>query len=119
MAMATMESSDVIYYVSSSVGLVGLIGLYLFGVWSRSYIMPVANELPLRKQLVAAVPVGLFTMGAYAKSALPALAQSHANIPFDVAVMAGYAIVFGMLSRETLERLIQVATPQLAKMPSA
>jgi hypothetical protein len=64
MAMATMESPDVIYYISSSVGLVGLIGLYLFGVWLRSYVMPVPQPLPPRKQLVAAVPVGFITMGA-------------------------------------------------------
>jgi hypothetical protein len=112
-----MESPDILYYVSSSTALVILIGLYLFGVWSRSYVMPIPSELPWRKQLVAAIPVGLLTMGAYAKSALPALAQSHANIPFDAAVMAGYAIVFGMLSRESLERLLQVAGSPLAKVP--
>ena len=81
-----MESPDILYYVSSSTALVILIGLYLFGVWSRSYVMPIPSELPWRKQLVAAIPVGLLTMGAYAKSALPALTQSHANIPFDAAV---------------------------------
>jgi hypothetical protein len=115
--MATPESADILYYVTSTVALLLLIGLYLFGVWSRSYVMPTPHELPLHKQLVAAIPVGLLTMGAYAKSALPTLAQSHANIPFDLAVMAGYAIVFGMLSRESLERLLQAATPELAKLP--
>jgi hypothetical protein len=115
----SVEPADGLYYLTSSLALVALIGLYLFGVWSRSYIMPTPHELPLRKQLVAAIPVGLLTMGAYAKSALPALAQSHANVPFDLAVMAGYAIVFGMLSRDTLERVLQAAAPQLARLPTS
>jgi hypothetical protein len=115
--MTTAESADVLYYLSSTVGLIVLLALYLFGVWSRSYVMPTPNELPLRRQLVASIPVGLLTMSAYAKSALPSLAQSQGDMPFDLAMMAGYAIVFGMLSRESLERLLQAAVPPLARTP--
>jgi hypothetical protein len=116
-AMPTAESADILYHLTSTVGLIVLLALYLFGVWSRSYVMPTSSELPLRRQLVASIPVGLLTMSAYAKSALPSLAQSQADMPFDLAMMAGYAIVFGMLSRESLERLLQVAVPPLAKVP--
>lgn len=115
--MATMEPSDALYYITATVALAVLIGLYFFGVWSGSYVMPTPHELSLRKQLVAAIPVGLVTMGAYAKSAFPALTQSHANIPFDAAVMGGYAIFLGMLSRETLERLLQGTTTPVGTPP--
>jgi hypothetical protein len=111
--MASAESADIVYHVTSLVAVACLIGLYLFGVWSRCYVMPSPQELPLRKQLVAAIPVGLVTMGTYAKTALPTLAQSPENIPFDLAAMAGFAIAFGMLSRESLERLLQAAAPKL------
>jgi hypothetical protein len=78
-----------------------------------------AERSALRKQFVASIPAGLLTMGPYAKSAFPALSQSHANIPFDGAVMAGYAIIVGMLSRETRERLLQGSIPAVGKTPGS
>ena len=111
-----MEPSNALYYVTSTSVLALLIGLYFFGVWSRNYLMPSSNSLPLRKQLVAAIPVGLVTMGLYAKSAFPALTQPSASIAFDAGVMAGYAILYGMLSRESLERLLQSAPPSGGKL---
>jgi hypothetical protein len=101
-----MEPSNAIYYATTVVGLLFLITLYFFGVWSRTYVMPAANHPPVGRQLVAAVPVGLVTMGLYAKSAFPALMVGPETVAFDVAVMAGYAIIFGMLSRESLDRLL-------------
>lgn len=105
-AAAIAEPSNMIYFISSAVSLAGLIGLYFFGVWSRSYVMPAHDDLPVRKQLIVAVPVGLITMGLYAKTAFPALVGSPNTMTFDATVMAGYAIIFGMLSRESLDRLL-------------
>jgi hypothetical protein len=100
------------YHAVSVAGVLCLVGLYFFGVWSRSYIMPSANDLPIAKQLVAAIPVGLMTMGIYAKSAFAQLSDD--NLAFDGPVIVGYAIIFGMLSRETLERLLTSVAPPTA-----
>jgi hypothetical protein len=103
------------YHAFPVVGLLFLVGLYFFGVWSRSYIMPSESDLPVMKQLVAAIPVGLLTMGLYAKSAFQNLSAD--SLAFDGAVMAGYAIIFGMLSRETLERLLKTTSVSTGPIP--
>lgn len=113
-----MEPSNLIYHATSALGLVVLVALYFFGVWSRSYIMPAAGDVPVSRQLVAAIPVGLITMGVYAKSAFQAMASAPDSITFDLAVMAGYAIVFGMLSRETLDRLLKGTVAPTGAVPS-
>lgn len=110
-------SPDWVYHAITVAGILALVALYFFGVWSRSYIFPSKGDLPLKKQLVAAIPVGLVTMGIYARSAFEMLALKPENLAFDVTVMAGYAIVFGMLSRETLERLLKSTTPPPEAVP--
>jgi hypothetical protein len=52
------------------------------------------------------------TMGIYAKSAFAQLSDD--NLAFDGPVIVGYAIIFGMLSRETLERLLTSVAPPTA-----
>ena len=106
-----MEPPDYIYILGTLICLAILVGLYFFGVWLRSYVLPSRTPLPLKKQLLASIPVGLLTMGVYAKSALPALALTPNTLAFDGAIMAGYAIIFGMLSRESLERLLTTTKP--------
>src|SRR6185436_5763364 len=96
----TEPQPDYMYHATSAMGIAVLVALYFFGVWSRSYIMPAEKALPLRQQLVASVPVGFVTMGVYARSTIPAMLQEPADLVFNVAVMMGYAIIFGMLSRE-------------------
>ncbi|TBY61031.1 hypothetical protein E0H46_30390 [Rhizobium leguminosarum bv. viciae] len=94
-------------FIASLCFLVLLFALFFFGVWSRSYVFPADAGQPLRRQFVAALPVGLITMAVYAKSALPTITDS-ANGPFDMSLIAGYAIVYGMLSRESLDRIMGV-----------
>jgi hypothetical protein len=106
-------SPDWVYHAMTLAGILALVMLYFFGVWSRSYVFPSKGDLPLKKQVVAAIPVGLVTMSIYARSAFEMLVLKPENLAFDVTVMAGYAIVFGMLSRETLERLLKTATPAI------
>jgi hypothetical protein len=62
-------------------------------------------------------------MGIYGKSALPAMIASKRTIEFDIPIALGYAIIFGMLSRESLERMLHNASliPQIpppAAIPS-
>ena len=46
-------------------------------------------------------------MGAYAKSAFGEMIRMPDNIEFDLVMAFGYAIIFGMLSRESLERILK------------
>jgi hypothetical protein len=119
--MNVPEQPDWTYHAFSCLGIVILVLLYFFGVWVRSYIFPTHSQLAVGKQLIAAIPIGLITMGIYARSALPAIFASPKTIEFDVPVALGYAIVFGMLSRESLERLLHNASlmPGLPQPPAA
>jgi hypothetical protein len=92
--------------LSKGLALAGLIGLYFLGVWIRNYVLPADPTFPIKRQLAAALPVGFITMGAYAKSALPPLFASDSDVSADIAIMIGYAIIFGMMSREALEKLM-------------
>ena len=87
----------------------GLIALYFLGVWSRNYLFPADAKQPFKRQLIAALPVGLITMAVYAKSALPTINNSETGA-FDAVLIVGYAIVYGMLSRETLDKLLGAAS---------
>jgi len=78
--------------------LLGLIALYFLGVWLRTYILPADSSWPLKRQLAAALPVGFLTMGFYAKTALPPLFAADADVSADIAIMIGYAVIFGMMS---------------------
>ena len=91
--------------ITNVLGLLLLMMLYFFGVWSRSYILPADRGLSIKRQLVAAVPVGFITMGLYAKTAFPGIHIEGTGV-FDLAIMMGYAIFLGMLSRESLEKIL-------------
>jgi hypothetical protein len=93
--------------LSKALALVGLVALYFVGVWVRNFILPSDPNLPLKRQLAAALPVGFITMGAYAKSALPPLFTDDTDVAADIAIVIGYAIFFGMMSREALEKLMK------------
>lgn len=97
---------DVFFF--NILGVMALMALYFFGVWSRSYIFPADKSFSVRQQFVAAVPMALITMGFYAKSALPTL-HGHNGV-FDFTIMLGYAIFLGMVARETLEKMIAKVT---------
>lgn len=102
------EPHDYVFHATTLAGLAALICLYIFGVWLRSYILPTPNDIPIRRQLLASFPVGCITIALYAKSAFPALTIASESLVFDVFVMAGYVMIFGMLSRESLERLLKI-----------
>jgi len=102
------EPANWTYHLTTVMGLTLLVSFYIFGVWSRSYIVPTSDQLSVRKQLVAAVPIGFVTMGVYAKSAFGEMIRVPEQIEFDLVIAFGYAIIFGMLSRESLERMLKL-----------
>ena len=97
--------SELSTIVANIAGEPVLIFCYVFGVWLRNYIYPTDSTTPLKRQLMAAIPIGLVTMGVYAKTSFPGLDYTHDGV-FDTAIMFGYAVVFGMLSRESLEKML-------------
>jgi len=106
------EPSNWIYLVPTFIAILVLMGLYAFGVWLRSFVFPTGNGLPLKRQLLASIPVGLITMAGYAKTALPSVNFSDpSTAAFDLCLIAGYTMVFGMLSREALEGLFSGRPP--------
>ena len=98
--------------IASVLFMLALVALFFFGVWSRSYLYPANVTVPFRRQLVAAVPVGLITMAVYAKTVLPGITNGDDDAT-DYALMAGYAIIYGMLSRETLDRILATSKPPM------
>ena len=101
-----MEPSSTPIFLTNVICLCVLVALYFFGVWLRSFVLPADSSIPASRQLMAAVPVGFITMGMYAKSALPPLLASKVDVSADIAVVIGYAIILGMMSRESLEKLL-------------
>src|SRR5260221_8695179 len=99
------------YLAPSFIPLLGLMGLYTFGVWLRTYVFPTGRDCSLKRQLLASIPIGLVTMAGYAKTALPSVSVDPNSAVFDISLIAGYAIIFGMLSRDVLERVLQGAAP--------
>ena len=104
------EPAGLSAHANSALGLGILVALYFFGIWSRSYVLPSKTKLPVTKQLIGGIPVGLLTMGMYAKTTFPGLTIATTDLVPNLAIMAGYAIIFGMLSRESLEKLLDEKT---------
>jgi|GEM_PF-2626436 len=109
--------SELSTIVANIAGVTVLIFCYVFGVWLRNYIYPTDSTTPLKRQLMAAIPIGLVTMGVYAKTSFPGLDYSHDGV-FDTAIMFGYAVVFGMLSRESLEKMLSAAGRNVSAAPT-
>jgi len=109
--------SELSTIVANIAGVTILIVCYVFGVWLRNYIYPTDSTTPLKRQLMAAIPIGLVTMGVYAKTSFPGLDYSHDGV-FDTAIMFGYAVVFGMLSRESLEKMLSAAGRSVPAAPT-
>jgi|SRR5215813_14631901 len=97
-----MGSIDWGIFAYSTVVLSILIAWYIFGIWARTYVFPAETTLTITQQLVAGLPVALITMGIYAKNAIGQMEN-----PFDFAIAFGYAMVLGMLSRESLTRFFE------------
>ena len=116
--MPQPEPSNFLYIMNTIFGIIALISLYTFGVWLRSYVFRTEKDWPIRRQLLASVPVGLITMALYGKTALPGLDFNSPNVAFDICLIAGYTIIFGMLSREALERFLSGGA-DLPKLPKA
>lgn len=93
---------------SATILLALLVLLYVAGVWVRSYVMPPGGAAPFRKELLAAVPLGVVVMSIYARNTFPALegTSERAVGIYDYAYAFGYAVVMGMISRETLDRWV-------------
>lgn len=106
-----LPEPDHLILLNNALALVALMALYFFGVWLRTYVVPADTSISVPRQLMAAIPVGFITMGLYAKSALPPLLQAHSDVSSDVAIAIGYAIVLGMMSRETLDKMLKGQGP--------
>jgi hypothetical protein len=102
------------YHAFCIVSVMVLMGAYFFGVWLRSHVWKGDNSLSFGNQLLIAVPVSLITMGLYAKSVITAMPPSPDTIDFDAFVAFDNATVLGMLSRESLERILKGASPILS-----
>ena len=88
-----------------------LILLYNAGIWTRSFVFPAANAMPLRKQLCAGIPTGLIMMSIYGRSAVPLLRDGASpTFLYDWCLVAGNVMVLGMMARETLEKLMTSAS---------
>lgn len=115
--MTVAEQPDWGIHAFAAMSILMLMFLYNVGIWSRSYVLPVASGgHSLTKQLIVGLPVGLVTMGLYGKTAIPGLDFGSPNMLFDGATVAGNAIIFGMLSRESLDKLLKTVRPP---MPAA
>jgi hypothetical protein len=108
-AQTTESAPNWIYHATTFTAILVLVALYFFGVWLRTYVIPAQGEMPVSKQLLASIPVGLLTMTAYAKTAFPGVMLAGDNMPYDAMTMLASAILFGMLSRESLDRLLKSA----------
>ena len=105
MTVATEPGSAVA--LTNSIGFGVLLGGYVFGVWIRKYILPTGSPSPLWRELLLAIPAGFVVLGGYAKITVPAVfADQSGSGVFDGAIAIGYAIFFGMLSRETLGKML-------------
>jgi hypothetical protein len=112
------EPSNFPILITNAIAVAVLISIYFFGVWLRTFILPPEKTVPVSRQLVAAIPAGLITMGVYAKSALPPLLASKGDVSADIAITIGYAIILGMMSRETLDKLLTTTkTPDGSTRP--
>jgi hypothetical protein len=111
----TPESADWMIHINSAVFISLLIAFYNFGIWSRTYIFPADAANPLKVQLLAGIPVGFMLMGFYGKTAYASIDAKSANLLFDSAVIVANMIVFGMLSRETLDKMIDEGRERLRR----
>jgi hypothetical protein len=110
--------SELSTIIANVAGVTVLILCYVFGVWLRTYVYPTDSATPLSRQLLAAIPIGLVTMGLYAKTSFAGLDYSHDGV-FDTAIMLGYSVVFGMLSRESLEKMLSAGGRNAPAAPPA
>lgn len=112
------ETPSLLAWLLTPIGIILLMSLYAFGVWLRSYVLRTNKDWPIKQQLLASVPVGLITMALYGKTTLPSLDFGSPNVSFDICLIAGYTIIFGMMSREALERFLSGGA-DLPKLPKA
>lgn len=97
--------------------ILALILLYNAGIWTRSFVFPSDNALPLRKQLCAGIPTGLIMMSIYGRSAVPLLRDGASpTFLYDWCLVAGNVMVLGMMARETLERLMSSASANMQSL---
>jgi hypothetical protein len=105
------ETGNWIFHLNTVFAIIAMMALYSFGVWLRTYVFPSQAGAAVRRQLLASVPVGLITMAVYGKTSLAGLNFASSDVSFDLCLMAGYIIVFGMMSRETLDRIMKIQVP--------
>lgn len=104
--MTVEENPEIGIHLMAGIAILILMALYVIGILSRSVVFPAEDGHSLKSHLAAGVSAGLITMGPYGKSAFAGLNFGSQGMLFDVMVIAGYAIVFGMMSRETLDKII-------------
>lgn len=109
------ESQNWMIHINSAIFITLLIAFYNLGIWSRSYIFPSNVATSLKSQLVAGIPVGLILMGFYGKTAYASVDFKSASLLFDGSVIVGNMIVFGMLSRESLDRILEEGKSRFGK----
>jgi hypothetical protein len=114
MAAPASEPANLVYHLSTFGGIALLLVLYLTGAWVRSFLLPPKGNLPVWQQLLAGTVVGCPLMVWYAGNVFPRLSTASHNLVFDLFQMVGYAMVMGLLSRETLDRIVAKARAVLS-----
>ncbi|MEX6506844.1 hypothetical protein [Jiella sp. M17.18] len=106
--MTLPENPDWGIHIMAAIAIVLLMGLYIIGILCRNVVFP-AKKQNLRSHLAAGIPVGFITMGPYGKAALSGINLASPDMLFNLMITFGYAIIFGMMSRETLDKIIATA----------
>ena len=112
-AQVVAETPDWGIHLASGLAILVMMVLYNVGILSRSVIFPTGVRMPIGRQLAAGIPVGLVTTGFYGKTAIMALDFSSSGMLFDASVIGGNVILLGMLSRETLEKMLKSGSPAM------
>jgi hypothetical protein len=100
-------------HVSSGLFILAMISCYSFGIWSRSFVLPANPPTPFKTQLIAGVPMGLLVASMFGKAAYDGLSVASPHLLFDGAYIAGQMIILGMLSRESLDRILREGRSRL------
>ncbi len=108
------EAPDWGIHLASGLSILVMMILYNVGILSRSIIFPSDTKLPVGLQLAAGLPVSLFTIGFYGKTAIMALNFASSDMLFDASVIGGNVILLGMMSRETLDKMVKAGSPAAA-----
>jgi hypothetical protein len=105
MSVPAPEPSNWVYYLTSTALLISMLGCYEFGVWLRAIFDPPESQISFRNMMLGTFPLAVLTVAWYGPYALDNLEKAK-HVVFAGAGMFGYVIFMGMLSLDTLDRIL-------------